>query len=247
MIKPNLPVDLVKKVIVSCDITKQMENSLSAYGIKSYKLYGDMKCDEAVKNHPDMYLLHFSEDLIFYAKNICSVIGESDLNLNYRGIQPLLDCSETIEYPKDVFLNSVVLGNRIICNRKFLHQDALEFALQNNYDIINVNQGYTKCSICVVNENSIITEDAGIAKTLSDFGFDILFLENHSVMLPGYKYGFIGGASGKSSQDRLAFFGDIRKHPEYNNILSFLIKHDVEPISLSHEPLLDLGSLIPFE
>ena len=33
-------------------------------------------------------------------------------------------------------------------------------------DIIDVKQGYTKCSLCPVRENAVITDDSGIEKAL---------------------------------------------------------------------------------
>lgn len=247
MIKPNLPNRDVKKIIASCDITERMQDALLNHGVKIFKLHGEMNCDRAVRNHSDLYLLHCSEDLVLFAENICSIEREADLNFKYRGIETQFSTIDVIKYPEDVFFNSLILGNRLICCRRFVHPSAIEFAREHNYDIINVNQGYTKCNICVVNENAIITEDNGIAKVLLDFGFDVLLLEKNSVKLPGYKYGFIGGASGKIADDKLAFCGDIAKHPEYDRILSFLVRHDVAPVSLSDEPLEDFGSLIPIE
>ena len=76
-------------------------------------------------------------------------------------------------------------------------------------------------------------------------GFDVLLLQKNCVNLEGYKYGFIGGASGKIAPDKIAFMGDISLHPEYDRIKRFLYKRDIEPISLSDEPLTDFGSLLP--
>ena len=42
------------------------------------------------------------------------------------------------------------------------------------YEIINVKQGYAKCSICVVSDNAIITADKGIAKAAIQNRIDVL-------------------------------------------------------------------------
>ena len=247
MIKPNLPGKLITKAIASCDISERMKDRLQSFGIKIYSLYGKMNCDNAVKNHPDLYLLHCSADMAFSAKNICSIIGEDNFDFVFRGIETEFDKDKVIKYPEDVFLNSVILGNKLICCKKFIHTAIAEYAERVNLEIINVNQGYTKCNICVVNDNAIITEDYGIANVLLGAGFEVLLLEKNFVKLQGYKYGFIGGASGKIAEDRLAFFGDVTKHPEYDRIYAFLKRYDVAPISLSNEALTDFGSLIPIE
>ena len=66
-----------------------------------------------------------------------------------------------------------------------------------------------------------------------------------TVLILKVEYGFIGGASGKIAPDKIAFMGDISLHPEYDRIKRFLYKRDIEPISLSDEPLTDFGSLLP--
>ncbi len=242
MINPNLPDKLIKTAIVSKCISQKMEFTLNEYGINVIKLFGNMNCDKAVLHHPDLYLMHCSRNDLFLAKNICSLSGRGFFKVHEIDID-LTDCD--IRYPNDVFFNAVALGKNLICCKKYVHHIITEFSDLNGYRLINVNQGYTKCNICVVNERSVITEDTGIAKKLSDNNFDVLLLKNHCVKLDGYKYGFIGGASGKISEDKIAFLGNIKDHPEYEEIKRFLYKHDVIDVSLSDEPLTDFGSLVP--
>ncbi|MBR5308656.1 MAG: hypothetical protein IKU43_07780 [Clostridia bacterium] len=135
----------------------------------------------------------------------------------------------------------------MICNTKTVHKKVLDYAEDSKLKIINVNQGYAKCNICVVDEDSVITEDCGIASILNKNGYDVLLLKNHCVRLPGYEYGFIGGASGKLAKDKLAFFGCIENHTEFGRIYDFLNRKGIEAVSLSDEPLTDYGSLIPIE
>lgn len=242
MSKPNLPESPIKTAIVSSQISAKMEYSLNNYCISTLKVYGKMNCDDAVKQHTDLYIMHLINNKIFYAKNICSIVG--DFNNKFIGLN-IDSCKNKVSYPEDVLFNAVSLGDDIICCQKYVHQEILDAARMLGFNIINVNQGYTKCNICVVDEKSIITEDVGIAKTLRSYDYDVLLLNRKCVSLCGYDYGFIGGASGKISVDKLAFFGDITKHSEYEDIYKFLIKRNIEPISLSNEPLTDLGSLIP--
>ena len=72
----------------------------------------------------------------------------------------------------------------------------------------------------------------------------MLKISKGSVYLPGFDYGFIGGASGKIADDEIIFNGDISKHPDYKNIMSFLCKHNVKAVSFK-DKLEDIGSIIP--
>ena len=111
--------------------------------------------------------------------------------------------------------------------------------------MINVKQGYCKCSICIVDDNSIITSDEGIYKEVIKYGIDCLLIQKGHIDLFELDYGFIGGCSGLISDKTLMFFGDIKKHPDYNKINTFVSSKNKTIISLSDENLLDLGSLIP--
>lgn len=245
MIIPNLPEAPVNKAIVSCEISECIEASIRDFGIEPLKLCGNMNTDDAVKHHADIYFCHTGKNTLFGAKNICSIMGENRLNITYADVK--LDNKKIISYPNDAFMNCVVIGKYLICNKKSVATEILQFADTTGLEIIHANQGYTKCNICVVDEKSIITEDKGIADTLLQYGFNILLLEAKCVRIKKYSYGFIGGASGKISKDKLAFFGDISTHVEFDKIKHFLYKRDVELVSLSREPLTDHGSLLSIE
>ena len=65
------------------------------------------------------------------------------------------------------------------------------------------------------------------------------------VELPGYPYGFLGGACGKLSADTLAFTGDLSTHPDHEAIVSFLRNYRVYPVCLQQGPLQDIGGILP--
>lgn len=245
MIVPNLPEAPVKKVIVSCEISEFIEASIRNFGIKPLMLYGKMNTDSAIKHHADIYFCHAGRNTLFGTKNICSIAGENTLKIIHTDTG--LENTRIIRYPSDAFMNCVVIGKYLICNKKSVAAEILQFADATGLETIHVNQGYTKCNICVVDEKSIITEDKGIADTLLQYGLDVLLLKTKCVRIKKYNYGFIGGASGKLSNDKLAFFGDISSHDEYHKIYRFLHKRDIEPVSLSLEQLTDYGSLLPIE
>ena len=114
--------------------------------------------------------------------------------------------------------------------------------LKSEFTFINVKQGYSKCNICPVAENAVITEDAGIYKKLSGF-MDVLLIEPGHVALQGYGYGFIGGAAGLIGDKKLYFNGRIDQLPDYERIMLFLEKHSVKAVTEDY-PLTDIGSVI---
>lgn len=111
--------------------------------------------------------------------------------------------------------------------------------------IIDVKQGYTKCSLCPVRENAVITDDSGIEKVLLNNGYDVLKVSKGSVRLHGFDYGFIGGCSAMISRDILLFFGNFEMHSDKDRIKVFLQNYGITPQSLNGDVLTDIGSIIP--
>ena len=62
-----------------------------------------------------------------------------------------------------------IVNDNMICKTNSTSRHLLNFAETNNINIINSNQGYSKCSICIVSENAIITEDSGIERLLKKY------------------------------------------------------------------------------
>lgn len=145
-------------------------------------------------------------------------------------------------YPDDAAYNIANTGKFAICNTKYADAVALH---EMDAEVINVAQGYAKCAICIVDENSVITEDEGIARQLERYNIDVLKISVGDVSLSGMDYGFLGGASGKLSKDILAFAGDITTHRDFEDIARFCQSKNVKPISLCEGALADIGSIIP--
>ena len=180
---------------------------------------------------------------IVVAPNVYDYYNDILSNYNFNVIKGNSLISK--KYPNNIQYNVAILGNYAIHNFKYTDNIILEYLDKFNIKKINVKQGYCKCSICIVDENSIITSDEGIHKEVIKYGIDSLLIEKGYIDLFDLDYGFIGGCSGLISKDTLSFFGDIKKHPDYNRILEFVNKKNKKIISLSNEKLLDLGSLIP--
>lgn len=145
-------------------------------------------------------------------------------------------------YPSDAGLCVCDTGKFLLYNEKTA-DPALVKQFQNRI-LINIAQGYSRCSICVVNDRSIITTDNGIAWTARLRGLEVLKIKNDTILLPGFDEGFIGGACVKISPDTILFFGDVKKHPDYDAINDFLTKRSVHAVSLGSDFLMDIGGAI---
>lgn len=146
-------------------------------------------------------------------------------------------------YPADVPYNAACTGKYLICNKSHTAPELLEACEDKGMKIIDVKQGYAKCSCVVVDGNSIITYDRGIASRCLERGLSVLLVSTGNVLLEGYNTGFIGGASGRIG-DTLIFNGDLSAHPDFNEILGFIEERNLHCKYFKDWELCDIGSII---
>ena len=146
-------------------------------------------------------------------------------------------------YPSNIGFNGVHLGSFFIHNFKYTAPAVLSEIEVLGLTKIHVKQGYTKCNLVVVSKDAVITSDRGIAKALSSYPIHVLLITPGYVDLPGFSYGFLGGASGLL-ENEVIFHGDLSAHPDFHKIVSFIIEHHKKPVWFSSFPLTDIGSII---
>ncbi|WP_432408664.1 DUF6873 family GME fold protein [Wukongibacter sp. M2B1] len=240
---PFLPRGKVETVIIDRRVTKSIQNKIRAKGINIIETPYCKDLYDAVSAHPDMLMHHIGGNEIVVAPNIYSEINEKFKELNCKIIKGDKILKST--YPDNVAYNVGRIGRFAIHNFKYTDKIVIRKLKEMEVEFINVKQGYSKCSICIVNEKAIITSDKGIAKQLMIHNIDVLLIESGYIDLPGLSYGFIGGATGLISSNKLLFCGNTKKHPNYKSIRKFLKKYSVTIDSVGEKKLIDIGSIIP--
>lgn len=147
------------------------------------------------------------------------------------------------DYPGHAIFNGCSTGKYFIHNLKYTAPDLLEAVRREGQIQVHVAQGYAKCSCVVVDEDSIITADRGIWKEAVKAGMDVLLIERSQVILQGYPYGFLGGASGKVGST-IIFNGDVTRHSDYARIRDFIESRGLEIVYFKDYRLTDIGSII---
>ena len=202
----------------------------------------------AIRSHPDTLFYRIGDELFTYAdfvENALPVL--SDLREYHRDIR-LHFVSETPgdKYPDDCALNVLNLSGRAYCRSDSASVTVREHLLAAGIPLRSVKQGYPACSVMALGDSSAITSDRGMARALSDDGVSVLLIEAGGISLPPHEYGFIGGAS-FVHRDTVYFFGDVRSHNDGERIINFINERGYKVISLSGEPLIDLGGALVFE
>ena len=154
-----------------------------------------------------------------------------------------------LKYPDDIKYNVCTIGKKAIHN--FQHTDlAIKEELTNQgYELINTIQGYTNCSIAVIDENSAIVTDKGLYKILQKHNIDVLYLEYEPdiKLLNDDKYsskkGFIGGAISRIANE-IIVFGDLNKIDQYNRIRNFITNKNINIIEFENLDVIDYGGIV---
>lgn len=224
-------------------ITNEEILNLSKLNIELIKVPKCNKVYDSINGHPDIQvniLKNNTDNKIIVHKDISKEFRNI---LNKKNIKYIVS-EKSIEssYPSDVILNALILEDYFIHNLSYTDENL--FDSQKSKININVPQGYTKCSVLPINERAMITSDKGIYKVLKEYDFDILLLPPGDILLPSLNYGFIGGTGGMISQDKIAFFGELKHYKYGNDIIKFLSKYGVTPIYLKKGKLIDRGSLL---
>ena len=144
------------------------------------------------------------------------------------------------KYPSDILLNAFAFQNIFIHNLKHTDQVILDYYKKSGYDLVNIKQGYAKCS-CLVTHDFVITSDGGIYETLKDL-IPIYKIDHGGIKLQNFNYGFIGGASGVLGK-KIFFTGDFSHHSSHEEILKIINKYDYEIEILTKDQIEDFGSI----
>lgn len=202
---------------------------------KCKKVYG------AIDGHVDIQLniLNKSSKEVIVHKDISSDFLSTLKSKNIK--YTLSNSSLSNKYPGDILLNALILDSFFIHNLKYTDKTLLSF--QKEKELLNVKQGYTKCSVLPISDSAFITSDIGIFNVLKELNKDVLLLPPGDILLPELNYGFIGGIGGIIDSGKLGIFGELEHYKYGDDVYKFLYKHNVEPISLKKGKLIDRGSL----
>lgn len=147
-------------------------------------------------------------------------------------------------YPGNILLNCLYLNNRLYGKLDCIDETVLQYCAENGIETVNVNQGYARCSSLVTGKNAVITADKSMKKALKINGAEVLLISPGNIVLEGFDYGFIGGASFYDN-NTVFFFGDVTKHPDYQKIRSFTEENNSKiEILCKSQPLTDIGGAV---
>lgn len=235
--KPHLPQGRIRRLILGEKYRKVLETALLKQNITPIWLKNNEFVDPRLAGHCDLMAVHLGGRRLAVRESAardCEEINNIEL---IKTADPKIP-----DYPYDAGLNICIVGDKLIYAPKAADERITSLISGTR---LCCKQGYTKCSVCVVDENAVITADKKIADIASAAGMDVLTVSEKLAALDGFEHGFIGGASFKISRNEMAFTGAINDPDESSRIECFLNERGIAAVYLTDEPLFDIGSAIP--
>lgn len=197
-------------------------------------------CVMLPKNKQVEYQINSHADILAFITKKYEIILEPSIKLNIEHIK-----GDTIlrkGYPNNIAYNGLLIGNKFFHNLKYTDKQIL--AHLKGVEIHNVNQGFSKCSVLIINDETAITSDKGMAKILIENNIEVLEISHGDIELEGYNYGFIGGCGFVDDEKNLILTGKISHHKDYKKIQNFLDERGIKIIYLTQEKIFDVGSIL---
>ena len=234
-----------KYVIIDSRMRQVEKDFFKSLGYNIVEIKKSEKVYPEIASHVDIFVSQI-DDILICEKSIYDYLKKKIPNSK-------INCGENEvgwKYPNDIKYNICQIGKNVIHNFKFTDRKISEIIDDKQLKKIQVSQGYTNCSIAVLNEKTAITSDIMIAEELEKNNIDCLHFENNSnikLLAENGNFskmnGFIGGAIGKID-DKIIIFGDLSKIDESEKIRNFIRQNRLKLIEFKGFDVIDYGGII---
>ena len=221
------------------------KDQLKQLGYNLIEIKASSNVYEEISAHVDIFTCKVGDKLIIEPSRYQSI--KEQLTNNYdieRG-------EENIEskYPYDIKYNVCIIGKKALHNFEYTDKKVKNELKKQGYELINTTQGYTNCSIAVIDDNSAIITDKGLYKILQKHNIDVLYIEYEpDIKLSennGYsnKKGFIGGAISRI-EDKVIVTGDLNRIDKDGRIRKFITTKGLKIVEFKELDVIDYGGIV---
>lgn len=244
MKNPFVPLKRANIVIVAGNITEDMIHSLKKMNLRVIRTIRHKKVHSSISYHPDIVIHPIGEKLLIVEPTVFDYYKEKFKNTDIELVKGEKELK--LKYPLNIAYNVGRIGNYALHDFRYT-DEKLKFHLQKeNIELINIKQGYTKCSMAVIGKEGIITSDLVIDREVRKRGFKSLLVKPGYIYLKNQSYGFIGGCTGNISNREVLFSGSLNVHPDKERIENFLKDLNKNISYLTKEQINDIGTIMSF-
>ena len=226
-------------MLILCDSKMPLKAKvkLSAYGeVVDFATHGITY--EAISGHPDIFFCPTPSGLIAapnLPKKYLDILSEH--NIPYTTGQFPVGPA----YPQTARYNTLVTDTFIIQNPDIA--DPMIAINNAGHKIIPVKQGYVRCNLIALPDESFITSDHGIEKSLKQHKLKTLYVDPSPVKLAGFEHGFFGGACGLY-MNILFICGSLTFIREKQTVVEFISEAGVQIVELYVGNPVDVGTIL---
>lgn len=239
---PFIPLKKANTIIIDGRVSSEIICNLKKLNLNIIPTIECKELANPIAYHPDIVMHPLDHKSLIIAPNVFDYYEEKLYGMGINLIKGETRLGKA--YPWDVAYNVGRMEGIAVHNFKYTDEKLKHHLKKQGLELVHVNQGYTKCSMAIIDEKAVITADHMISQKLKDLTFDVLLIQSGYIELPGYNYGFIGGTCGNLSNDEIILTGSLDLHPDKKKILSFIKKYKKKPIWLSNKKIIDVGTII---
>ena len=234
----------MKNILIDTRMRQIEKEKIKELGYNLIEIKKNPKVYEEISSHVDIFACKIGNKVIIEPSRTYDIPQKIELEYGAELIEE--------KYPKDIKYNICIIGKKAIHNFKYTDLKIKSELEKQGYEIINTTQGYTNCSIAVIDEKSAIVTDKGLYKILIAHGIDVLYIKEQLdiKLLKDGRYssrnGFIGGAISKIG-NKIIIFGDLSKIDKNEQIRNFIKKRNVEIIEFKGQDVIDYGGILEID
>ena len=232
-------------LIIDERMRKVEKETLKGLGYELIEIKQSKNVYPEISSHVDIFTCKVGKKLIIESSQY--KILKSQISSEYNLVQGEEQIST--KYPDDIKYNVCTIGKKAIHNFQYTDPFVKQELINQGYELINTTQGYTNCSIAVIDENSAIVTDKGLYKILQKHNIDVLYLEYQPEIkllndkAYSRKKGFIGGAIARI-RNNIVVFGDLNKIDLSGLIRKFISGKGLRVIEFKGLDVIDYGGII---
>ena len=238
----------MKYIIIDERMREVEKEKLRSLGYELVEIKKSNRLYPEVSSHVDIFACKINDQIVIEESQYDNIIKQIKNKNIIKGENVLKE-----KYPYDIGYNVCTVGNKAIHNFKYTDPRIYDLLLKNNFECIGVKQGYSNCSIAVIDNNSIILSDKGLYNSLRNKDLDILFLDDEcDIKLLNEngnyssKTGFIGGAIARL-ENNVIVFGELNKIDKQDRIKDFIEKKGLKIIDFKDLDIIDYGGIIDID
>jgi hypothetical protein len=225
--------------IVNSSLPHEAKTRLSKDGFIVYDIPPCRDVDNRIALHPDIQLCITGSTVYCHPH-----IDASFADVLSKDIT-VYQCTKKLSslYPDDCAYNIACIGQHAFYKKEIIpHEIELAFNTQNIIQV-HIAQGYARCSIIPIDDQTIATEDEGIIEAARSAGLTVIQLASGFIPLKGFQKGFAGGAFGLFNKT-LYCTGTLPDHKDYHILRNEVSARGIVLTELCAAPAEDFGSLL---